>query len=79
MRVVHHLLSMALGMIVWSCGDLDRQPAADKGVGAIDPNGQTLLFWHQYSGVREEALQDLIDLFNATNPEGIQIRGETFA
>jgi multiple sugar transport system substrate-binding protein/sn-glycerol 3-phosphate transport system substrate-binding protein len=76
-----HLLSVALGFVtlgfVWSCGDVDRDSAA-QGMAALDPGGQTVLFWHQYSGARGEALQDLIDLFNATNPEGVTVRGETF-
>ena len=42
----------------------------------IDPSGQTVTFWHQHSGAREEALQELIGRFNESNPHGITVVAE---
>ncbi|ADI15392.1 ABC transporter substrate-binding protein [Truepera radiovictrix] len=39
----------------------------------VDPSGQTVTFWHQHSGEREEALNDLIADFNETNAYGITV------
>ncbi len=39
----------------------------------VDPTGQTVVWWHQHSGSREEGLKTLVDEFNATNEWGITI------
>ena len=41
----------------------------------VDPSGQTVTFWHQHSGSREEALQEIIAHFNDTNEYGITVEG----
>ncbi|MBT4098203.1 MAG: extracellular solute-binding protein [Gemmatimonadetes bacterium] len=43
---------------------------------AVDPAGQQVLFWYTHGGEREQAMLDLIDLFNISNPHGIQVTGE---
>ncbi len=48
-------------------GDLDR----------IDPRNQVITFWHPYTHTQEEALLDLVDTFNATNPWHITVVGES--
>jgi multiple sugar transport system substrate-binding protein/sn-glycerol 3-phosphate transport system substrate-binding protein len=40
---------------------------------AVDPSGQTVVWWHQHSGSREEGLLTLIEEFNSTNEWGITI------
>ena len=41
----------------------------------VDPSGQTVVFWYQHSREREEALQEIIQSFNETNPYGITVEG----
>jgi ABC-type glycerol-3-phosphate transport system substrate-binding protein len=48
-------------------GDLDR----------IDPSGQIVIYWHHYSGEREETLLEMVDEFNATNEWGIAVVPES--
>ncbi len=49
------------------------EPAADGELAGIDPSGQTVVWWHNHSGSREERLQVIIDEFNSTNECGIVI------
>lgn len=42
----------------------------------VDPTGQTVSFWHQHSGIRETALLEIVDEFNATNEWGITVEAE---
>lgn len=39
----------------------------------VDPTGQTVTFWHQHSGIRQDMLVEIVDDFNATNPYGITV------
>jgi multiple sugar transport system substrate-binding protein len=43
----------------------------------LDPSGQTVVYWYQHTGSREELMLSLIDEFNRTNEWGITIQGET--
>ena len=40
---------------------------------AVDPSGQTVVWWHNHSGSREERLLAMIDQFNQENPYGITV------
>ncbi len=42
----------------------------------VDPTGQEIVFWHQHTSERDEALSAIIDEFNATNEYGITVVGE---
>jgi multiple sugar transport system substrate-binding protein len=42
----------------------------------VDPTGQTVVFWHQHGGVREEGLSRIVQRFNAENPYGITVVAE---
>jgi len=42
----------------------------------IDPSGATVLYWHQHSKTNGEALQKIVDEFNATNEWGITVQAE---
>lgn len=42
----------------------------------VDPSGQTVVFWHQHSGIREASLQAIVDRFNAENEWGITVVAE---
>jgi len=39
----------------------------------IDPNGQTITFWHQHIDERQVLLEDIINEFNITNQWGITV------
>lgn len=39
----------------------------------VDPTGQTVTFWHQHSGIRQDMLVEIVDAFNTTNPYGITV------
>jgi len=51
----------------------DCAPAADGAYAGVDPSGQTVVWWHNHSGSREENLKPLLDEFNQSNPCGITI------
>jgi multiple sugar transport system substrate-binding protein/sn-glycerol 3-phosphate transport system substrate-binding protein len=46
-------------------------PAADGPLAGIDPRGQTIVWWHQHSGSREEKLAVIVEDFNTNNECGI--------
>ena len=48
-------------------------PAEDGVLAGVDPSGQTVVWWHQHSGAREERLNEMIAQFNEENPWGITI------
>lgn len=48
-------------------------PAADGPLAGVDPRGQTVVWWHQHDGSREEGLIELIAEFNSTNECGITV------
>lgn len=48
-------------------------PAAEGAYAGVDPTGQTVVWWHQHSGSREENLLKMIAEFNESNEFGITI------
>jgi multiple sugar transport system substrate-binding protein len=64
-NVIMLLVVLLLGVAV------AQDPWAD-----VDPSGQTVTFWHQHSGAREEALQEIVANFNENNPYGITVVAE---
>jgi multiple sugar transport system substrate-binding protein len=48
-------------------------PATDGPLAGVDPRGQTIVWWHNHSGSREENMLPLLDQFNATNECGITL------
>jgi ABC-type glycerol-3-phosphate transport system substrate-binding protein len=64
-------------MVAASCGSA---PPYDKEIYGdlenLDPSGQAITYWYQHSRSREEALQAMIDDFNASNEWGITVQGE---
>jgi len=53
--------------------DLPVEPATEGPLAGVDPRGQSVEWWHQHSGLREEFLNGLIEEFNANNPWGITV------
>lgn len=60
--------SMAVPEFVWP-----EAPAPDGPLAGIDPTGQTVTWWHNHRGTREEKLQAIVDQFNNENPYGITV------
>jgi len=52
------------GMGFVSTFDLPVEPATEGPLAGVDPRGQTVTWWHQHSGTREEFLNGLIAEFN---------------
>ncbi len=48
-------------------------PAADGAYAGVDPSGQNIVWWHNHSGSREEAMAPMIERFNSENPCGITL------
>lgn len=51
-------------------------PAPEDAWGEVDPSGQTVIFWHQHTKAREEALKKIVDDFNKSNEWGITVEAE---
>ena len=58
----------------------DEEMAADGEMAmdweSVDPSGQEVIFWHQHTREREEALQQIVADFNANNEYGITVVAE---
>ena len=44
---------------------------------AVDPSGQNVMFWHNHTRDRQDALQAIVQAFNESNPYGITVSQET--
>jgi multiple sugar transport system substrate-binding protein/sn-glycerol 3-phosphate transport system substrate-binding protein len=63
------LLTALLALLVMVMPSMAQDdPYAD-----VDPSGQTVVFWHQHSGAREEELQKIVTEFNESNEWGITV------
>lgn len=56
--------------------EMASEEMAGEGYSAVDPNGQTIIWWHQHSGSREEKLLAIVDEFNSTNEWGITVEAQ---
>jgi len=50
-----------------------EEEMAGEGYSDVDPSGQTIVWWHQHSGGREELLLEIVDEFNSSNEWGITV------
>ena len=48
-------------------------PSTEGGLTGVDPRGQTIVWWHNHSGSREEAMIPLLQEFTNTNECGITL------
>lgn len=48
-------------------------PSTEGDLAGIDMSGQTVVWWHNHSGSREELLAEMIAEYNETNPCGITV------
>ena len=75
------LLSWGLAWLLSACAEAPPPPSADRAAStesleSVDPSASEIVFWYQHSQMREEALLELIAVFNRNNPHGISVRGE---
>jgi len=52
------------------------EPATEGPLAGVDPRGQTIVWWHQHSGAREEGMLPMIEEFNSTNECGITLEAQ---
>ncbi len=52
-------------------------PATEGELTGIDPSGETVVWWHNHTGVRQERLQVIVDEFNETNECGIFVDAQS--
>ena len=52
------------------------ESAAEGAYAGVDPSGQTVVWWHQHSGSREEKLLPLIEEYNQSNAYGITVEAQ---
>ena len=48
-------------------------PATEGALAGVDPRGQTVVWWHNHSGARQEGLKKLVAEFNLKNDCGITV------
>ncbi|MGD8488987.1 MAG: extracellular solute-binding protein [Anaerolineae bacterium] len=53
-----------------------EEPAEAEGYENVDPTGATVLWWHNHTTIRDEALQEMVAEFNASNEWGIEVTAE---
>jgi multiple sugar transport system substrate-binding protein/sn-glycerol 3-phosphate transport system substrate-binding protein len=63
-RLLFLLLTFALGVAVVSAQD---------DLSAVDPSGQTIVYWHQFSDAQLETMTAIVTDFNSTNEWGITV------
>jgi multiple sugar transport system substrate-binding protein/sn-glycerol 3-phosphate transport system substrate-binding protein len=56
---------VALPLAVWA--------APDDPWASVDPSGQRIVFWHNHTRSRQQALEALVEEFNRTNPHRITV------
>jgi multiple sugar transport system substrate-binding protein len=70
------LLLTFVGLIGAGCSAGPYDTRVYGNLNRVNPSKQVITFWHQHPGARGEAMQALIQDFNATNKWGITVRGE---
>lgn len=68
------LLFIVLGILL-TFGAVSAQ---DDPLANIDPSGQTVIYWHEWAGTQETAMDEIIRLFNETNEYGITVEQQKF-
>jgi multiple sugar transport system substrate-binding protein/sn-glycerol 3-phosphate transport system substrate-binding protein len=68
---------MEEAMMSATANGIDTCDVAEDGpLAGVDPTGVSIVWWHNHSGSREEALLPLIDEFNNTNACGITVEAQ---
>ena len=55
----------------------DCTPATEGAYAGVDPSGQTVVWWHNHTGARDEALKVLMEEYNSGNPCGIKVDAQS--
>ena len=74
-----HLIALSLAAVFALAAGLVAAPAGAQADpwSAVDPSGQTVVFWHNHTRDRQDALQAIVQTFNESNPYGITVTQET--
>ncbi|MFP4508496.1 MAG: ABC transporter substrate-binding protein [Spirochaetaceae bacterium] len=67
------LIAVMIPGMLFAAGETEQPATEGMDIDSIDPSGQTITFWHQHSGAREEELLSLIEDFNSTNEWDIEV------
>ncbi len=63
-------------LFLLACGGADAPTVRSVDLEQVDPTGQQVTFWYQHTLQREELLKQMLAEYTATNPHGIEVRGE---
>lgn len=75
--LVGPVIVLIAGLFAAGCGPAPKYEKEIYGnLEKLDPSGQVITYWYQHSRSREEAMQAMIEDFNATNQWGISVQGE---
>lgn len=66
--------SLLLGLTAALAFSVGAVAAQDNDLSSVDPTGQTVVYWHQFSNAQQAAMDALIEKFNSTNEYGITIQ-----
>ncbi len=66
-------LALSLGLV--SALAISGAVMAQDDLSGVDPSGQSVLYWHQFSGAQGDTIAALIEEFNSTNEWGITVEG----
>ena len=74
-----HLIALSLAVVFALAASLVAAPAGAQADpwSAVDPSGQNVVFWHNHTRDRQDALQAIVQTFNESNPYGITVTQET--
>ena len=74
-----HLIAMSLAAAFAFAASLVAAPAGAQADpwAAVDPSGQNVVFWHNHTRDRQDALEAIVQTFNESNPYGITVTQET--
>ena len=65
------LLVLALVLVLLTGASLAL--AQDSDLANVDPSGQNIVYWHQFSSAQLETMTQLVEDFNANNEWGITV------
>jgi multiple sugar transport system substrate-binding protein len=69
------LMALSFGVVAAqdATEEATEEAAATSELGAIDPSGQTIVYWHEWDGGQLTAIDEIIANFNANNEWGITV------
>ncbi|MCK4514399.1 MAG: extracellular solute-binding protein, partial [Spirochaetaceae bacterium] len=75
-RLTVVMVLLLSGALLFATGTTQEAAPETGSLSGVDPNGQTITYWHQHSREREEGLAAMVERFNATNEWDITVNAE---